>query len=47
METWHWVLVVWLVFDVIVYLIAWADDYYYSHDVKTKLSEMKKLLTEE
>ena len=47
METWHWVLLTWLVFDVVVYLFAIADDYFYSHDVKGKFKDFTRMMTEE
>lgn len=42
-----YVLLGWLVFDVLVFIWAWMDDLYYSKDLKSKFSKIKKSLTEE
>ncbi|MBP3566955.1 MAG: hypothetical protein IJZ01_05780 [Paraprevotella sp.] len=47
MKTWHWVVIAWVAFDVLIYLWAWADNYFYSHDVKGKMRKFKQIITEE
>ena len=47
METCHWVLVGWLIFDLLVFIWAWWDNLYYSHDMKNKFKRLKETLTEE
>ena len=47
METCHWILAGWLVFDLLVFVWAWWDDLYYSHDMKNKFKRLKETLTEE
>ena len=47
MEVWHWIVVVWLAFDCVIFVWAWWDDFYYSHNVKAKFKRLKKALTEE
>ncbi|WP_287546790.1 MULTISPECIES: hypothetical protein [Paraprevotella] len=47
METCHWFLVGWLVFDLLVFIWAWWDNLYYSHDMKNKFKRLKETLTEE
>ena len=47
METCHWILAGWLVFDLLVVVGAWWDDLYYSHDMKNKFKRLKETLTEE
>lgn len=47
MEVWQWVLAAWLAFDVLIYVWAWWDDFYYSHNVKTKFRRFKEVITEE
>ncbi len=47
MELKLWILIGWLVFDVLVFIWAWWDDYYYSHDVKGNIKRLKDVLTEE
>ena len=42
-----YVLLGWLVFDALVFIWAWMDDLYYSKDLKSKFSKIKKDLTEE
>lgn len=37
----------WLVFDALIFIWAWFDDLYYSKDLKSKFSRIKKSLTEE
>ena len=41
METCHWVLVGWLIFDLLVFIWAWWDNLYYSHDMKNKFKRLK------
>ncbi len=47
MGTCHWVLAGWAVFDLLVFVWAWLDDLYYSHDMKNKFKRLKETLTEE
>lgn len=47
METCHWVLVGWLIFDLLVFIWAWWDNLYYSHDMKNKFKRLKETFTEE
>lgn len=47
LEVWQWVLAVWLAFDVLVYIWALWDDFYYSHNVKAKFKKFKEVITEE
>ena len=47
METCHWVLVGWVFFDLLVFIWAWWDNLYYSHDMKNKFKRLKETLTEE
>ena len=47
METCHWILAGWLVFDLLVFVWAWWDDLYYFHDMKNKFKRLKETLTEE
>lgn len=42
-----YVLLGWLIFDALVFIWAWMDDLYYSKDLKSKFSKIKKSLTEE
>ncbi len=42
-----WILAGWLVFDLLVFVWAWWDDLYYSHDMKNKFKRLKETLTEE
>ncbi len=47
METKYWILAGWLLCDLLVFLWAWCDDLYYSHNVRKKFRKMKEVLTEE
>ena len=47
METCHWVLVGWLIFDLLVFIWAWWDNLYYSRDMKNKFKRLKETFTEE
>lgn len=47
MEEWVWILICWLAFDLVVFVWAWWDDFYYSHNVKRTLRRIKDALTEE
>lgn len=47
MELWHWILAGWLAFDLVIYIWAWYDNFYYSHDLKNKFRKLKELITEE
>ena len=47
METWQLVLSSWLAFDILVFVWAWWDDFYYSHNVKNKFKRFKEAVTEE
>ena len=47
METCHWILAGWLVFVFLVFVWAWWEDLYYSHDMKNKFKRLKETLTEE
>ncbi len=47
METWMWVLAGWLAFDAVVFVWAWWDDFYYTHNVKKVFGRLKEAFTEE
>ena len=47
MDTKCWILCGWLLFDVLIFLWAWWDDFYYSHDLGRKFKRLKEELTEE
>lgn len=42
-----WIFIGWLIFDFIVFIWAWWDDFYYSHNVKGTLKRLKEAVTEE
>lgn len=47
MTTKMWLLAGWLMFDAAVFVWAWWDNFYYSHDVKGLLKRIKKVFSEE
>ncbi len=47
MEVWRYVLAAWLAFDFVIFVWAWLDNFYYSHNVKAKIRKLKETVTEE
>lgn len=47
METWMWVLAGWLAFDLVVFVWAWWDDFYYTYNMKGVFKRIKDAITEE
>lgn len=46
-NTWTWIIAGWLIFDLLVFIWVWCDDFYYSHNLKGRFKRLKDTLTEE